>query len=971
MKPKIKLATSRDVYNRILWDSNYNQRAFFIQFIDRVSTTGLREKPLIEWAGGDIPWSRVQSIRCGNEIVWDRNLRIDLFASEELPNEAYLTSEQNNLVVQEDVFVPKSVFFYENDVWTFYTKGIQKSYKKEKLSILSWNVLANNYEKEHYQFRYQSIIQKLEKSNVDVIVLQEVTVYFLEELMKQNWVKKYYLSTLPNALLKRSHAVVILSKIPFSLVEHAYSFEKRFPIATWNVQEKYVSLAGIHLSSNQAENADEIRETQLNQLIDYLEQQLTDYWIVGDFNMRGNEGKAILKKHQLSDCWLEKYPTENGYTFEPESNVLAKSSTKTNEPARFDRVLSKVLEWKLNTIEYLGTKAVLSNKIHLSDHYGVLTSFDFESKKIVKNYLEEIKPTYESGIVIIPPTFVCQMIQPLRDKYDAKAFRWMPHITLVYGFIPEEYFEEASQLIAEKITQVLPFDINLKDYQSFSHQNKETLWLNPVTENNELIDLQTVLQTCFPQCNEQIKNVGFNPHMSIGQFQTMKEAFQKLPTWTPVSFLVESIALISRKGNEPFEERYRIHLKSGEIELMDEKLISQNELMNLINAKIPLITNEQKSQKEMVFELLQVVCQDVLDYPIELHAVGSTYLGTATATSDLDLLCLIPNHFTQIDFLELMCLEMEGFTTKMNLVLDAQVPTLRMEIEGVRIDLLCAQNPNFPSPIHQINSGDYHQFSKESWQALSSYFEAQKTQKLVLKKVRLATFQNFIKVIRVWATARKIKGNAFGYLGTYSWTVLATWTIIEFEETNQLNSLEALLFAFFTKVKNHDWTKPIALTEEGGNIKIRPKQDRMPIVTSTTPCFNSARNITFSTAQTLKLEFERAVKIMSQSTISWEVLFQEKELEGEKMVIRLESKNKENLQKARGWIEGHLLGLIISLEQEGVFVQSSTEFIEGGIENGKFQETFLFLSKSVSQSSINHFIHKFEQENSLVKLIIE
>lgn len=81
---------------------------------------------------------------------------------------------------------------------------------------------------------------------------------------------------------------MILSTIPFSLVEHAYSFEKRFPIATWNVQEKYISLAGIHLSSNQAENAHEIRETQLNQLIGYLEQQLIDYWIVGDFNMKGD-----------------------------------------------------------------------------------------------------------------------------------------------------------------------------------------------------------------------------------------------------------------------------------------------------------------------------------------------------------------------------------------------------------------------------------------------------------------------------------------------------------------------------------------------------------------------------------------------------------------------------------------------------------------------------------------------------------
>ncbi len=967
MKPKIKLATSRDIYNRVLWDSCFNQRAFFIQFIDRVSKTGLREKPLIEWAGSDIPWSRVQSIRCGEEIVWDRNLRIDLFASDKLPKEAYLVSEENNLIVQEDIFVQKSVFQYLKGVWTFYTKGIQKSVEKEELSIVSWNVLASNYEKEYYESRYSSIIEELEKVDSDVIVLQEVTVGFLEGLMKQEWVRKGYVSILPNAVKSRKHGVVILSKIPFSLVQYTYSFAKRFPIATWNLNGNHVSIAGVHLSSNQSKDAEGRRDAQLTQLIDYLEQQNNPYWIIGDFNMRDDEGDMLLQKYQLKDAWVQKFPNELGYTFEPATNELAKAATKTNLPARFDRMVHKTEEWKVKEIILLGTEAVLEGGIHLSDHYALLGTFSFEEKTFSDYHLQTIKPTYESGIVIIPPKSVWTPIQNLREQYDAKAYRWMPHITMIYGFVPEEYFEEATSLVSEALKGFPCFEVNLKEYQTFSHRKKETVWLNPVTENNILVQLQTVIQNCFPQCNEQLKGLqGFTPHMSVGQFANKEEAFQKLPKWKALEFPVESIAFISRKGNQPFEERYRIHLKTGEIELVDKKMKSQNQLMKLITQQFPIMTSEQKDHKKMVLELVESACQGVLEYPVELYPVGSTHLGTDTVQSDMDVLCLIPNHYTQVEFLELMVLELDGFASKMNLVMDAQVPTLRMEIEGVGVDLLCAQNPNFPSPIYQIHIGDYHQFSAESWQSLSSYFEAQKIMTLIYPKVRLATFQNLIKAIRTWAEARKVKGNACGYFGTYSWTILATWTILEFPNANTINSLESLLKVFFKKCLNHDWDKGVAITEEGKNIKIRPKQDRMPIFTTITPSFNSARNVTQSTAKTLKKEFERAVEITQKSHINWKLLFEEKELDGKKVIIQIQSNDQEALDTAKGWIEGHLLGLMIALEQHNMTVQPSTKFTEGK----QSYQTSLYVTEVIPTNIITDFTNRFLQANPLVQLNI-
>src|SRR5262245_26116655 len=64
---KVKLPPIQEIYNRIIWDKRLNKKAFIIGFTDRMSRTGLREKPLIEWNTSDIeiPWHRIQYIRCG------------------------------------------------------------------------------------------------------------------------------------------------------------------------------------------------------------------------------------------------------------------------------------------------------------------------------------------------------------------------------------------------------------------------------------------------------------------------------------------------------------------------------------------------------------------------------------------------------------------------------------------------------------------------------------------------------------------------------------------------------------------------------------------------------------------------------------------------------------------------------------------------------------------------------------------
>jgi poly(A) polymerase len=69
----------------------------------------------------------------------------------------------------------------------------------------------------------------------------------------------------------------------------------------------------------------------------------------------------------------------------------------------------------------------------------------------------------------------------------------MPHINLLYGFVPEEYFEEAAQAIAQALAQLQPFEVTLTSFETFAHRSSSTAWLRPVAEPSDALhQLQAV-----------------------------------------------------------------------------------------------------------------------------------------------------------------------------------------------------------------------------------------------------------------------------------------------------------------------------------------------------------------------------------------------------------------------------------------------------------------------------------------------
>ena len=173
--------------------------------------------------------------------------------------------------------------------------------------------------------------------------------------------------------------------------------------------------------------------------------------------------------------------------------------------------------------------------------------------------------THRTAVVAMPPMEVWEPIQAIRRQHDRHVQRWMPHITLLYPFLPREQCGEALPALTETARHIAPFQVTLTTFRSFSHAyGKATLWLEPAPRH-ALVTLQAALQAVFPAYDEQSRfAAGFTPHLSVGQAASPAARQHVLrvlqAAWQPVQFTLTAIMLIWREAEGPFEVAYAIPL---------------------------------------------------------------------------------------------------------------------------------------------------------------------------------------------------------------------------------------------------------------------------------------------------------------------------------------------------------------------------------------------------------------------------
>lgn len=211
-----------------------------------------------------------------------------------------------------------------------------------------------------------------------------------------------------------------------------------------------------------------------------------------------------------------------------------------------------------------------------------------------------------SALCIIPPKELWTPIQEIRSKHDPAFQRWMPHINLLYPFVPEKQFDEAEKLLKEKIGKIQSFEVKFEKFGCFKKKDS-ILWLEPTSDK---------IQGLFGEIEKVIPSgkTNFTPHLTVGHFPN-KEANQYLKKfndgWKKVSFEVKEIYMISRKGqDDPFKIIKTIPLKVAQVKkenLKESDLKSKTQLGSLDQEfkNMKLNTQIKSEVKKEEVELIQ------------------------------------------------------------------------------------------------------------------------------------------------------------------------------------------------------------------------------------------------------------------------------------------------------------------------------------------------------------------------------
>jgi len=125
--------------------------------------------------------------------------------------------------------------------------------------------------------------------------------------------------------------------------------------------------------------------------------------------------------------------------------------------------------------------------------------------------------TRKTALVVIPPAESWPPIQAIREKYDRKNRRWMPHITLVYPFLPREQFDSVRRFLADACGEPPALESQLAEFSTFRHRRDNyTVWLRPEPEE-PLVKLQAALCQSMQEAGGSGTSKPFQPHLSVGQ----------------------------------------------------------------------------------------------------------------------------------------------------------------------------------------------------------------------------------------------------------------------------------------------------------------------------------------------------------------------------------------------------------------------------------------------------------------------
>ncbi|RZC32736.1 PAP RNA-bind and/or NTP transf 2 domain containing protein, partial [Asbolus verrucosus] len=341
------------------------------------------------------------------------------------------------------------------------------------------------------------------------------------------------------------------------------------------------------------------------------------------------------------------------------------------------------------------------------------------------------------------------------------------------------------------------------------------------------------------------------------------------------------ITVISRAFPKPLDILKTTDLKDAlkrfDVFESKEELNHQMDILNKLNSLI----KQWIKQVSIFRNMPELVAENV---GAKLYIFGSRKLGVHNKGADIDALCVAPRHIYRIDFFTSFCelLKRQPEVTDLRAVEQAFVPVIRMNFNGIDVDMLFARLLLEQIP-DSLNLQDDFLLKNLDRKCVRSLNGCRVTDEIVRLVPNVDNFRLALRTIKLWAKRRGIYSNALGYLGGVSWAILVARTCQLYPNA----AAATLVHRFFFVLSQWKWPRPILLKELSKvnlgftvwdpRVNRRDRYHLMPIITPVYPQQNSTFNVTNSAREIMTEEFKLGFQITSDIILknqTWDKLFE-------------------------------------------------------------------------------------------------
>lgn len=337
---------------------------------------------------------------------------------------------------------------------------------------------------------------------------------------------------------------------------------------------------------------------------------------------------------------------------------------------------------------------------------------------------------------------------------------------------------------------------------------------------------------------------------------------------------------ISMAGPKPIDIEKTNELKTclvpfGVFESEDE-MHHRMEVLGSLHRLVRQWIREESLRKNMPPSVAETVGGNI-------YTFGSYRLGVHHRGADIDALCVAPRHIDRSDyftsFYEL--LKTQPQVKDLRAVEDAFVPVIKMNFDGIEIDLLFARLALKEIP-DSFDLRDDMLLKNLDQKCVRSLNGCRVTDEILRLVPNINNFRLTLRAIKLWAKRHGIYSNTLGYLGGVSWAMLVARTCQLYP-----NALPAtLVHKFFLVFSQWKWPQPVLLKQPAAvnlgfpvwdpRVNVSDRFHLMPIITPAYPQQNSTFNVSASTRTVIMEEFRLGLAITDEIMLGkcgWERLF--------------------------------------------------------------------------------------------------